>query len=113
MPRIKYKEAAGLKAKRGKPAKGRKPTKASLEKLYIKESKSIREVAEALGCSKDMVYRALREYGIERRARTRRSLLRTYKLDYLKRQIKSKGYKQVAADLGVGITTLRDYMKGK
>ncbi len=56
MARIRYKEAVGLKAKRGKLAKGRNPTKVELEKFYIEESKSIREIAELLGCSKDMVY---------------------------------------------------------
>jgi len=68
MARIKYKEVAGLKVKRGKPASGKKPGKAELKRLYIKESKSIRKVADVLGCSKDMVYRALKECGIERRS---------------------------------------------
>jgi len=31
----------------------------------------------------------------------------------LRSEIDRKGYKQVAADLGVGITTLRDYMEAK
>jgi DNA invertase Pin-like site-specific DNA recombinase len=44
---------------------GEKPSKSEMRRLYIKESKSIREVAEVLGCSKDMVYRTLGEYGIE------------------------------------------------
>jgi len=54
MVRIKYKEAAGLEVKRGKPAIGKKPAKKELKILYVKESKSIREVAKILGCSKDM-----------------------------------------------------------
>jgi len=41
MARIKYKEAAGQKVKRGKPAIGKKPGKAELKKLYVKKSKSI------------------------------------------------------------------------
>lgn len=110
---IKYKEAAGLEVKKGKPSIGMKPSKADLKKLYIRESKSIREVADVLGCSKDMVYRSLKEYGIELGSKTRRSQLRVYDLGYLRSEIYSKGYKQVAADLGVGVTTLRDYMKTK
>ena len=113
MARIKYKEAAGLEAARGKPSKGGKPKESELRRLYIKESRSIREVAKAFRCSKDMVYRSLKEYRIELRSKTRRSQLRVYELDYLRGEIDSKGYKQVAADLGVGITTLRDYMKSK
>jgi len=38
-----------MKVKKDKPAIGRRPTKAELEKLYVKESKSIREAAETLG----------------------------------------------------------------
>ena len=111
MARLKYKEAAGIEAKKGKPAVGKKPEKNELQKLYIKESRSIREAAEILGCTKDMVYRALQEYGIERRGKTRRSQLRVYKLAYLNDEIDKKGYRQVATELGVGITTLRDYMR--
>ena len=111
MPRIKYKEAIGLEAKRGKPAIGKRPEKAKLKKLYVKESMSIREIAENLGCSKDMIFRSLREYDIEIRSKTRRSQLRDYEMDYLRNEINSKGYKQVAVELGIGVTTLRDYIR--
>ncbi|TET67937.1 MAG: hypothetical protein E3J56_12095 [Candidatus Aminicenantes bacterium] len=111
MARIKYKEAIGMKVGKGRPAIGIKPDKRELERLYVKESQSIREVAEELRCSKDMVYRALQEYGIERRGKTRRSQLRAHKLIYLKDEIEKKGYTQVAIELGVGITTLRDYIR--
>ncbi len=113
MPRIKYKESVGLKAKKGKPAIGKRPEKVELKKLYVKESKSIREIAETLGCSKDMVYRSLGKYGLEVRSKTRRSQLRVYEIDYLRDEIKNKGYKQVAVELGVGVTTLRDYIRDK
>jgi transposase len=111
MARMKYKETAGLEAKKGKLPIGKKPSKAELKRLYLKESKTIREVAEILGCSKDMVYRSLKEYGIEMRFKTRRSQLRVHELAYLRSEIDDKGYKQVAAELGVGVTTLRDYIK--
>ncbi|MFC2160963.1 hypothetical protein ACFLRX_04855 [Acidobacteriota bacterium] len=111
MPRIKNKEALGLKAKKGKPAVGNKPGKAKLKKLYITESKSIREVAEILGCSKDMVYRSLEEYQIDRRPGYNRSKLRIYDLAYLKIEIKKKGYKEFALELGVDVSTLRKHIK--
>jgi len=45
MARIKYQEAAGLEVKRGRPPVGPAPSKADLVKLYVKESRSIRDVA--------------------------------------------------------------------
>ena len=35
MARIKYQEAVGLEVKRGKPAKGKKPEKKELHRLYV------------------------------------------------------------------------------
>ena len=83
MARIKYKEAIGIKVGRGRPSVGKRPDKKKLKRLYIEESKSIREVAEVLGSSKDMVYRCLKEYGIELRPGFNRSKLRKYKLSVL------------------------------
>ena len=106
-------EAVGLEAKRGKPALGKKPTKSELNRLYIKEYRSIREIADILCCSKDMVFRTLKDYGINRRSKTRKSQLRIYELNLLKKEVSNKGYMQVAAELGVGVTTLREYMRSK
>ncbi len=110
MPRIKYKEAAGMKAKRGKPAIGKRPEKAELKKFYVEESKSIREIGDILGCSKDMVYRALKEYGIERRTDNKRSKLRNSDKAFLKKEVKQKGITQTARELAVNISTLRKYI---
>ena len=110
MVRIKYKEAAGLEVKKGKPSIGMKPSKANLKKLYVKESKSIREVADILGCSKDMVYRTLREYGIEIRLDNKRSKLRTYDQYFLKQEVKRKGITKTAKELSVDVRTLRKYI---
>jgi len=90
MARIRYKEAVGLEVRKGKPAVGKKPGKAELKRLYIKESKSIRKVAEVLGCSKDMIYRSLEEYGIERRQGFKRSMLKDYKPSYLRKEVKER-----------------------
>lgn len=111
MPRKKYKEAAGIKAKKGKPATGRKPTKTELQNLYIEESKSIREVADQLGCSKDMVFRALLEYEIERRPHSRESKLSKYSLKELRNIVSREGYRGAARTVGVGYSTLRIYLK--
>ena len=113
MTRIRYKEAIGIKVGRGRPAIGKMPDKENLKRLYIKESKSIRQVAEVMRCSKDMVHRALREHGIEPRERLKRSKLRSHDLNWLKTEIGAKGVKQVAEELGVGVTTLRDFLSGK
>ena len=111
--RIHYKKAIGQKVKPGRPSIGNKPDKKELIKLYIKETKSIREIAEHLGCSKDFVYRGLKENGIERRPGFNRSRLRIYDLAYLKREIKKKGYKEFALELGVDVSTLRKHIKNR
>lgn len=92
-------------------AKGIKPDKSQLLKLYVRESRSIRVIAEHLGCSKDMIYRSLEEYQIERRPGYNRSKLRIHDLAYLKREIKKKGYKEFALELGVDVSTLRKHIK--
>lgn len=83
-----------------KPAKGPKPEESTLRRLYVKESKSIREVAKSLGCTKDMVYRALMEYGIDRRPHTWGPRLKRYNLDYIKEIVNKKGYRKGAKELG-------------
>ena len=111
--RIPYKKSIGQKVKPGRPSMGNQPEKKELIKLYIKESKSIREIAEHLGCSKDMVYRSLEEYKIERRPGYNRSKLRIYDLALLKRESKKKGYKEFALELGVDVSTLRKHIKNR
>lgn len=110
MARIKYKEAARLEVKKGKPAIGKKPRKAELQRLYVKESLSIRGVAEELECSKDMVYRSLKEYGIERRPLNKRSKLRNFDKSFLKRKVKGKGITKTAKELNVDVRTLKKYI---
>ena len=73
-----------------KPTKGSKPEKLLLKKLYVKESKSIREIAESLGCTKDMVYRSLQDYGIDTRNNRRRSRLQDIKLSTLEKEERNK-----------------------
>jgi len=111
--RIHYKKAIGQKTKLGRPSSGKKPDKKELTNLYIKEAKSIREIAEHLGCSKDMIYRSLEEYKIERRPGYNRSKLRIYDLAYLKREIKKKGYKAFALELEIDVSTLRKHIKSR
>lgn len=108
--RLSYRKAAGMKVKRGRPSIGRKPERKKLQRLYIKESKSIREVAKVLGCSKDMVYRALQEYGIERRGKTGNSKLSSIDSAFLKKEIKEKGYRKAARDLEISTTALWSYV---
>jgi transposase len=112
MARIKYKEAAGLIVKRGKPIIGKKPERNDLIKLYINESKSIREIAELLNCSKDMIYRSLKEYEVERRAgsKGKRSKLRKFKKDDIVKKVDKKGLTNTAKEIGVDIRTLKKYL---
>ena len=95
----------------GKLAKGQKPDKSQLQKLYVKESRSIREIADSLGCSKDMVYRTLQEYGIERRPNLRRSKLRQFSIIELEKEVKKKGIRGFSRELGIDESTLRHHLK--
>ena len=113
MARIKYKEAIGLKVKRGRPQAGPAPSKADLIKLYIKESRSVRDVAAALGCSKDAVHRALRQHGITTRSNASRSRLRTIPIRDLEAAVQGKGLRGAARDLGVDHSTLRHHLKAR
>jgi len=88
-----------------------KPTRAVLHKLYIKKSMSIREIADSLECSKDMIYRALKEYGIETRSNMRRSKLKDFKTSVLEKEVKRKGIRGYARELGVDESTLRHHLK--
>jgi hypothetical protein len=48
--RTKDTEEVGIKVKRGKPPIGEKPSPRELRKLYVRESRSIREIAGMVGC---------------------------------------------------------------
>jgi transcriptional regulator of acetoin/glycerol metabolism len=106
-------KGTALKVKKrglGRPA-GNRPRKGELQLLYVEKKKSIREIAGHLGCSKDRIFRALREYGIERRPHTWRSRLERYDLDFLKETVNKTGYRKGAKELGVDKSTLYRYLK--
>ena len=113
MARIKYQEALGRKVKTGRPPAGPAPAKAELVRLYVKEGRSLRDVAAALGCSKDAVHRALRKYRIEVRTPARRSSLLKYSLSNLTAAVKQKGIRGTARDLGIDEGALRHHLKGR
>lgn len=113
MRRIKCKEASRGKVKRGKPSIGEKPSKSELKRLYIRESMLIREVSEILGCSKDMVYRTLKECGIERRPNTWSPKLERFDLEFIRETVSQKGYRKGAKELGVDKSTLFRCLKRK
>ena len=98
----------------GRPRKQR-PGKREIERLYVKEKRSVRETAAQLGCSKDIVYRALKEYGIKLRPGIwhRESKLQTHSLKDLRAAVKRQGTRATARDLGVCEGTLRHYLKGR
>lgn len=99
------------KIKRGRPPKAKRPKKEDLLRLYSTEGSSVREIAEQLGCSKDMVYRCLKEYGIKLRTNARRSSLRQYDLQVLEAGIKAKGLRGFARELRVDKSTLLHHIK--
>jgi len=89
----------------------KKLSKIELERLYTKKSMSIREVAEFLGYSKDMVYRSLKEYGIKTRSNKRRSRLKDIDLSTLENGIKRKETRGYTKELYLDESTLRHHMK--
>jgi len=109
--RIKYQEAARLEVKRGRPSTGVKPEKAELIRLYVQESRSIREIAELLGCKKDLVHFWLKKYGIPARAMAKRSKLLKYSLSELKEGVEKKGIRGYARELGVNASTLSRFLR--
>jgi len=111
MSRIKYQEAIGLEVKRGRPAAGPAPAKDQLVKLYVREGRSVRDVAAVLGTTKDAVHRALKKYKIAARSNVSRSKLRTIPLRDLKAAIRDNGIRGTARALGVDHSTLRHHLK--
>jgi predicted transcriptional regulator len=111
MGKKKYQEYVGLlAAKRGKPPIGSKPSKKVLRRLYVKEARSIREIADLKGCTKDMVARALKEYEIEARTNAKRSNLRKYSIERLESGVKRMGIRGLAREMGVDESTLRHHL---
>ena len=113
--RLGYQKLASIKVEKkspGRPAEDR-PKKSELRRLYINEGRSIREVAEILGISKDKVYRTLKKNGINRRSKVRRSKLEQYSLEYIKEKIKKEGMGGAADSLRVSRQFLRRHLKDR
>jgi DNA-binding CsgD family transcriptional regulator len=111
MAEISNKAPASQSARSGRPPSGKAPSKKVLLRLYAEEGKSIREIGEILNCSKDMVARALKAYGIEARTNASRSRLRTVELTALEEGIRIKGIRGYASELGICEGTLRHHLK--
>lgn len=95
----------------GRPLSGQAPSKPDLVKLYVKEKLSIRAVAEAVGCSRDIIHLALKRYGIPARSKARRSKLLAISLQAIEADIKAKGVSATAKALKVDRATLRHHVK--
>ena len=113
MPRIKYQEAIGLEVKRGRPSSAKKPEREELLRLYVQESRSIRDIAQLLGCKKDAVHYWLKKYGIETRTMAKRSLLLKYSLPELKEGVRKKAIRGYAKELGVNPSTLSRFLRSE
>lgn len=100
-----------MKLKTGRPPLGKTPSRAILVRLYVKEGRAIRDVAAAVGCSRDMIHRALKEYGIAVRSKAKRSRLRDVNLALILADIKTKGIVATAKALNVDPATLRHHVR--
>lgn len=113
--RMGYQKIAGINVEKkspGRPA-GDRPKESELQRFYVKENRSIREVAEILGISKDKVYRALEDYGIGRRSKARKSKLERYSLEFIRGKIKKLGMGRTADSLGVSRQFLRRHLRDR
>ncbi len=98
--------------KAGRPAKPR-PTRGELARLYVVEGRAVRDVAAVLGCSKDLIYRALAEYGLKRRPNAKRSKLRAHDPGVIRGKVETLGFLGAAEALGVDASTLRRFMAAR
>ena len=105
------KQIASLKGRGGRPPYKKKPSKDDLRRLYKAEDRSVREIADLLGCSKDIVFRCLKEYQIEARTNVRRSFLRQYDLANLEAGVREKGIRGLARELAIDESTLRHHLR--
>jgi len=104
MARMKYLEAIGREAKRGRPLKGKNPNKEDLSKLYFDENMTAEEIGQSYGCSQDTILRLLEGYGLRERERVNK--LKDKSLDALKELVANKGVAKAAFQLGVDRKTL-------
>ena len=85
-----------------------------LEALYLKENKSIRDIADLLGWKKDKVHSLLKQHGIKRDKRIRKGKLTGITLELLEIEFEKKTKVQVAKELGVSRQSLHErYLKLK
>lgn len=111
MPRIKYKEAAGLEVRRGRPALSiNESERALLHRLYILEGRSTREVAAIMKISEATVRRRLRTAGILLRSNAKRSRLRALDQARLFADIIEIGVDRTARKWGIPERTFKSYL---
>lgn len=95
-----------------KPAEAKaKPDKKTLKTLYVSRGLSIREIAAELGLHPDTVHYHLHRYGIETRTAAKRSSLRKIRIEDIRRNVREKGVRGYARELGVHENTLRNYLR--
>ena len=82
-----------------------------LKALYLKEERSIRDIANLLGWKKDKVHRLLKQHGIKRDKRIRKGKLTGITLEFLDKEFKKKTKVQVAKELGVSRPALYKHLK--
>ena len=100
---------AGSGLRGGRPSKAR-PARADLELLYVLEARAVRDVDAVLGVSKDMVARALREYGLTARPPAKRSRLRALDQGRLFADLAEFGINRTAEKYGIPRRTFLSYL---
>jgi len=79
-----------------------RPRKDRFLSFYKNEGLSFRSIAEKLVCSKNIIYRALKEYGIELRGHSeKRSRLADYDVNQLIAEVRQIGLRAMVREMGV------------
>jgi len=109
-PRFIKTPEPGRNSHSGRP-RGPRPWENDLRRLYVLEGLAVREVAARLGVSKDLVHRALKELGIERRSCLRRSGVTNADPARILSEVIDRGAEGAAEALGVSRRTMFYHLK--
>jgi DNA-binding CsgD family transcriptional regulator len=94
-----------------RPKSPKAPDADTLRKLYLQQSKSMREVARDLGLHPDTVHYWLKKYKIETRSNVRKSQLLNVPLGELNKKVMRLGIRGFARELGLSEGAVRHHLK--
>ncbi len=104
-------EETNMDVKPGRPKISKNPNKAELQRLYVKDGKSIRQIATHLGLHPDTIHYWLKKYSIKTRSKARKSRLLSIPLEEIEINLAKLGIRGYARKLGLSEGTIRHHLK--